>query len=468
MLFRLPLAKWPLPAADTAIAAAATVLAFCVAAWGWLAYIDQPILEAHAFRQTQTALTSYWTMRDGFRLAYETPVLGYPWSIPFEFPLYQWVVVVIARAAGTPLSATGRSVSFAFFLASLIPVAIIVRRADLPWRVWFAFSALFLSSPLYLFWGRTFMIETAATCFMLFALAYGLDVVRRTASWTALMLAFVWSTLALLQKATTALPIVALLIVAWLLVGLSRAEPRHAFAWRDWLKLSIAWGLPLGIGAMWSIYSDSIRAHNPLAVASTSSHPLNVLLWNFGIPEQRVSKALWMDVVLFRGVFLNAGIGLGAILVGAALGWRTRNRTRWLMAGALAAYFAGLLIFTNLHIVHDYYQVASTVFLIAAVAVAIGEWLPSAVPSRFVWVSVLLAVVVANLYQFSRYELPRMQRVLSPGTNRTLRLQANSSGLRRSPLPFSSTASNGAARSRTMLSARASRFPIFFPRSWRP
>jgi len=383
-------------------------------------YIDQAILEAHSFRQTQTALTSYWMMRDGFRLAYETPVVGYPWSIPYEFPIYQWVVAVIAQAAGTSLTDTGRSVSFLFLLASLIPAAMIVRRLGLPWRVWFAFSALFLSSPLYLFWGRTFMIETTATCLMLFALAYGLDVVRRSASWTTVALAFVWSTLALLQKVTTALPIIALLMAAWLIVGLARAEPRQSFAWREWLKVSMAWGLSLVIGAGWSTYSDRIRVHNAVAVFSSSSYPLNVLLWNFGSPDQRVSTALWMDVVVFRGLFLNAGAGLGAVLIGAALGWRTRNRTRWIVAGALAAYSAALLVFTNLHIVHDYYQVACTVFLIAAVAVAIGEWLPSAVPSRFAWVAVLLAVVSINLYQFSRYDLSLMQKVLSAKTNRTL------------------------------------------------
>ena len=41
---------------------------------GW----NLPILDHHEFRQTQTALTSYWTVQEGFRLDYITPVLGPP------------------------------------------------------------------------------------------------------------------------------------------------------------------------------------------------------------------------------------------------------------------------------------------------------------------------------------------------------------------------------------------------------
>src|SRR5690242_6357999 len=59
----------------------------------WLvAGINQPIADLHQFRQTQTAITAYWMAKGGPWLAYETPVLGYPWSIPFEFPVYQYLL----------------------------------------------------------------------------------------------------------------------------------------------------------------------------------------------------------------------------------------------------------------------------------------------------------------------------------------------------------------------------------------
>ena len=49
----------------------------------WIGW-DQPIIDQHGFRQTQTALAAYWLLHGGDWLAYETPVLGSPWSIPME------------------------------------------------------------------------------------------------------------------------------------------------------------------------------------------------------------------------------------------------------------------------------------------------------------------------------------------------------------------------------------------------
>src|SRR4051812_9418753 len=46
-------------------------------------YIDQPLIDGNAFRQTQTALTAYWLLKGGPLLAYITPVAGFPWAIPF-------------------------------------------------------------------------------------------------------------------------------------------------------------------------------------------------------------------------------------------------------------------------------------------------------------------------------------------------------------------------------------------------
>ena len=136
-----------------------------IAAWFAVFYAGQPLLEMHGFRQTQTALTSYWMIEDGWRLAYETPVAGYPWSIPMEFPIYQSIVALTTWLGSFNLDSTGRLVSFCFLLACAWPAFMIVRRLNLPSQVAWVFCALLWSSPIYLFWGRTFMIETAALFF---------------------------------------------------------------------------------------------------------------------------------------------------------------------------------------------------------------------------------------------------------------------------------------------------------------
>jgi hypothetical protein len=104
------------------------LLAGAYATWEVLNYLGQPLLDAHSFRQTQTALTSYWFMKEGFRLAYQTPVGGAPWTIPYEFPIYQAVVTGLSGATGLELGAAGRLASFLFLCATLFPVRATVKK----------------------------------------------------------------------------------------------------------------------------------------------------------------------------------------------------------------------------------------------------------------------------------------------------------------------------------------------------
>jgi hypothetical protein len=132
--------------------------------------INNGINDLHGFRQSQTALTAYWLDREPHGLAYVTPVLGYPWSVPFEFPVYQWIVVLLMKA-GVPLVIGGRLVSFAAFVACLVPLKVMARDFNVPNRAFLFIAAIYLACPFYIFWSRTFMIETTALLFSLYWLA---------------------------------------------------------------------------------------------------------------------------------------------------------------------------------------------------------------------------------------------------------------------------------------------------------
>src|SRR5438128_2021587 len=99
------------------------LLLVCLGYYLWAVSIgwDHTITDLHDFRQTQTAICTYYMAREPFKLAYEMPVLGPPWSIPLEFPIYEWVVASILKAFHTNLDQTGRFVSVAFYLLTLLP-----------------------------------------------------------------------------------------------------------------------------------------------------------------------------------------------------------------------------------------------------------------------------------------------------------------------------------------------------------
>src|SRR5258706_6368542 len=153
------------------LAAAVLLLSFSIA----IRYMEQPLLERHGFRQTQTALSVFWMLREGWHLNYETPVAGYPWSVPFEFPFYQVMVALLVKLTGWQIGTVGRLLSYLALLACAWPAHLVVRRLGLPRRTFWVFCALLWSSPIYLFWGRTFMIETTAMLFAFAMIPFGLD-----------------------------------------------------------------------------------------------------------------------------------------------------------------------------------------------------------------------------------------------------------------------------------------------------
>lgn len=84
---------------------AITLLILLVCSW------SMPPVDASGFRQTQTALSIDWLLRGGPWLDYVTPVLGAPWSIPFEFPFYQWLAALLSSITGMSADNSGRLVS---------------------------------------------------------------------------------------------------------------------------------------------------------------------------------------------------------------------------------------------------------------------------------------------------------------------------------------------------------------------
>lgn len=376
--------------------------ALAVAGYVALRYAGQALLDMYFFRQTQTALTSYWFVKEGYKLAYITPVAGSPWSIPFEFPIYQALVAVIVQLTGAPMDSVGRLLSFAFLLGCLHPAHQIARRLCFAPATVLVFAALLLTSPLYLYWGRTFMIETAATYFAIAALPWLIDIVREGPKPRPVLLFAVFLALGLLQKVTTALPVAAFAGVVWLVHLVATAGWSAPFRPRVIVGAAIALGLPLAVGAAWAVYSDHIKSLNAFGRYLTSDA---LSAWNWGTLSQRLSAPLYVEVMGARLLGRNAAGALGCLLLLAGLATASRTVRMTVLSGIVLG-LGPLLLFTNLHIQHDYYQTSCAIFLIGALAVSIGEGLPRLMSVRGAVVAVTSAIMVVNLDTFVRIYWP--------------------------------------------------------------
>ena len=148
---------------------------FFLATRGW----QIGALRGHEFRQTQTAISAFYIQAENnFSLAYPTPVLGKPWSIPMEFPLYQWSVVWLSNNLNLSLVTAGRTVALICFYLMLPGLYILLGRLELPPQARWLSLIMVVVCPLYIFYSRAFMIESMALMMSVWFLASFVAVMR--------------------------------------------------------------------------------------------------------------------------------------------------------------------------------------------------------------------------------------------------------------------------------------------------
>ncbi len=317
-------------------------------------------------RETQTAITSDYMIREKLGLFnYITPVLGYPWAVPFEFPLYQYIV---AKVAGDrlPLNNTGRFIGLLFFLATLWPAFKILRRLNIPSGQSFLFLALAVSSPIYLAYSFSFTIESTAL-FLAVLYLYFFIVYLQDQRWTAAAGAIAVGILAALVKVTTWVVTagVICLIIAWF--GIKQLKKKD-YRWKHLLLQGLIVLLPLLAALWWTDYADAVKMKNPFGVFAVSSA---LSSWTYGTLAQKFSPFQWFYYMARSLVGL---FGLLGLLLPLYVLFRF-FKDRWFAAApvnvkilllSVMAFFSGPAIFTNIFFEHDYYVIPGGLFLIFA------------------------------------------------------------------------------------------------------
>ena len=238
------------------------VVALSHAVWIlWLRW-GTPLNSPHAFRETETAMDVYYMLHGGHFLRYWTPVMGPPWTIPFEFPTFQWLVAGVAYVSGIGLDNAGRLVSFLCGIGGIVPLRKLCRTHAIDPDVC---SALYLAAPLYAFWNTTFLIET---CSLFLCLMFLWMVEEGCRWWIMLPMAC----LAALTKVTTFIPFVGLSVLVV----------------NGWRRPLVFAAIALGAAVMWNHYTDMLKANNPLSTVLISSQPAQKL-HDFGTLQQRLS-----------------------------------------------------------------------------------------------------------------------------------------------------------------------------------
>lgn len=327
-------------------------------------YISKPIVEWYSFRQTQTALTADYLIKNGFSFKYETPVAGEPWSIPYEFPIFQQVVAWVSTVFHLPLTDTGRSVCFVFFALSSYLLFRIMKRLGLGLRETVLAQIYFWVLPVNIFWAGTFMIEYAALFFTLCFLYFAIKIIQRSPSYVDILGAGIFLTLALLQKITTALAVLMMVGIALVFYSGKLKDLRQNKI--NILGIALLFMIPMLLGYKWVKFTDEIKSQNAIGFYLTSEQ---LKTWNYGTLDQRMSSELWTKAIYERSL---KPLGGPLIIIACIASVFFIDKKRKILAAvSLLLFILPYLVFTNLYIRHDYYQAANNVFLCAFLGICL-------------------------------------------------------------------------------------------------
>ena len=394
--------KLPTPSRFKSSSAAVVVFLLGLAFHGWGVHVgwQSHNLPGVEYRQAQTALSAYWIdAENNFSPAYPTPVLGKPWSIPMEFPLYQWTVVATSRLTGLELIQAGRVVSQACFYLCLPAVFLLLARwaVAVPQR-WLVLATI-VTCPFYVFYARAFLMETMALMFSLwFWVAFERAIATRSRGWVAV--AVFAGTGAGLVKVTT--------FLLYLLPTGGWAVRRLWVERRGSWKTDLGWmvgivAIPFAATLGWLHFADGVKALNPLAGFLSSE---NLRDFNWGTWETHFSTELW---ALKGRILRNSLTWLPAVGICLLAAWLA-GRQRWRGPALCALLFAApLVIFPVLYALHEYYFIANTMLLLLGMGLALAALAESRRPA---WVLALAVLAVtggqAAYYLIHYYPIQKM------------------------------------------------------------
>ena len=138
---------------------------------------------------------------------------------------------------------------------------------------------------------------------------------------------------------------------------------------RRFIPAALIGFVALGVLILWTGYADALKALNSLGERLTSGR---LSAWNFGTLDQRLGDKLWVSIIAGRAIPEAVGsLTLLAVIAGAAV--ILGNKAAFVAVSFVAAWVSAFLIFTNLHIVHNYYQFANAALLVVGAGVVVTE-----------------------------------------------------------------------------------------------
>jgi 4-amino-4-deoxy-L-arabinose transferase-like glycosyltransferase len=319
-----------------------------------LLWIHAPLLDAHRWRQVDTASITRSLYEDRFNLFYpQVNWGGRDGYVESEFPLLPAITAALYELFG-PQDFLGRVVSMVFSTA-MIAATFGLAGELLGASGGLAAAFLVAVSPAAVFFGRTFMPDSSMLFFWI-AGVFGFVRYFRTDSRRALWLGSIATALACLVKLPALMMMAPIVGAAW--------HARGPAAIRD-RRFLVALIVPLFLTAAWYLHAFLLYRQTGLTfgilVHPARTYPLTVAPgpWPYAFSKWSTLKVLassdyYLTLLARIHQLLLLPWGFAGALLGAVV-WRRADR-RLVADLWLAAMVAFVLIMAEANIGHEYYQ----------------------------------------------------------------------------------------------------------------
>ena len=299
----------------------------------------------YQFRQTQTA----WGIREASRNGYDffnlrMPVLGYPYQVPFEFPLFQNISALVGSIFRLGVVESGRATSLLFFCLGGILTFNLITKLTCASIAIFSVCLLYLT-PFAIQWSNAVLIESLASFLLILSATFLRLYFERGYPYLIGLSSFALALCALV-KITTAIPLIFFLGI-FLMWGTS-----FRLRGKNIIVLLISSLFSLTPAFAWIRHADSIKENGIFTQWLTSASLRN---WNFGTLEQRLSAYDWLTI--FARLWLLGGLGL-LVVTTFLFFYLFKHEKIGKLLILLILFFISPITYFNLYVVHDYYFMA--------------------------------------------------------------------------------------------------------------
>jgi 4-amino-4-deoxy-L-arabinose transferase-like glycosyltransferase len=310
-----------------------------------------------------TAMTVWSFIEEGIKLfEYQTPVLGPPWTIPFEFPVFQLTAAFIVKLGVSNIDLAGRIAALLYFYISAGFLYLICEKylGTIPAVCILLF---YLWSPFTILWSRNFMIDYASVAFSMGYFYYFSKWLDNGRKIIHFLLSIILAVFAYLIKVTT-LPVVLIPMIYFGLKNIGSSLKKMNYQFRPYLKsnssflagMILIFLIPIIPFLFWLRFADALKSASEFTGVLTSA---SLSDWNYGTWIQKLSIQEWA-VIMQRIVLKIITLPCCFFLIVGPL-FYSKGSVKG--SGNFVAIFgAGILItifiFFNLYWTHDYYLMA--------------------------------------------------------------------------------------------------------------